>query len=125
MRGQMPNLTSNLFKGFVVLCLLIWLFGDANQNPQFQNAALQQSANGASSDNEENVVEEEDEEEVLPVLQPKWCEVMPINIGNFSSHVFEYVTAVLVAQAYGKTACVSEVTLYIRQRKLSTTNWAY
>ena len=59
----------------------------------------------------DNEDEGEDEPEAPPVLQPKWCEIMPINMGNFSAHIFEYVTAVLIADAYGKTACVSEVFL--------------
>ena len=39
---------------------------------------------------------------------PGKCNIMPINKGNFSDHIFSYATAALLGQIYDKVACVSE-----------------
>ncbi len=94
-------MAQNAFKGFIVVCLLVWLLGD--------NAAQREVVRQQYEAEVPTVSDEDDEEgaEPPPVMLPKWCDIMPINIGNFSSHIFSYVTTALLAETYGKTACVS------------------
>ena len=42
------------------------------------------------------------------ILMTGECSVIPVNQGNFSDHIFSYVSAALVAKMTGKVACVSE-----------------
>ena len=42
-------------------------------------------------------------------LDPDACEVMPLNYGNFSCHIFGYITAHLIGLINNKQPCVSDV----------------
>ena len=115
MRGQIQSVSSFLFKALVAVCLVKFILNQeankADQNVQQQQLPNcipiehQVNRNAAPVGVEGAVDEEEDLQEA------SWCQVMPINKGNFSDHIFQYVTSVLIAQAYEKKACVSEVIL--------------
>ena len=99
---------TNVFKVLVVLYLLHWFlfellgFGGGSDGDRRGGGFMSQMGFGSQRGTGPIVMG------MRTSIEPGLCQIVPINYGNFSGHIFSYVSVAVLAKLYDKQPCVSD-----------------